>query len=144
MSNLTRWNPNRNLLSMSEAIDRLFDESFVMPNGRNFLPSIDVAETADHFTVKAELPGWKPENVDIRVEGSVLTLTGEYKDESDKNEGHYHLKESHQSSFARSVNLPTEVDTEKATAHFENGVLTLTLPKSEAAKPKLIKINGKK
>ena len=143
MSNLTRWNPNRNMLSMSEAIDRLFDDSFVIPGGRNNVPSIDVAETADHFTVMAELPGWKPENVDIRV-GSVLTLTGEYKEESNNTEGHYHLKESHQSSFARSVNLPTEVDTEKANAHFENGVLTLTLPKSEAAKPKLIKINGKK
>ena len=143
MSNLIRWNPVRDLVSMSEAMDRLFDDSFVFPrNGgfRNTQPSLDLIENDNNFVVKAELPGFNPENVDVRVEGNVLSLRGQVQEESDKQEGEYHVRERRQSSFARSLTLPVPVNADKATAEFDNGVLTLTLPKDEAALPKKINI----
>jgi HSP20 family protein len=146
MSNLMRWNPNRRALSMAEAIDSLFDNAFVMPRDGGLAmtsPNVDVIENAENVVVKAEMPGMKPEDVDIRVEGNLLSLHGEYKDESEKQEGQYHVRERRQGSFSRTIPLPSEVDTEKANAEFENGVLTLTLPKNEAAKPKRINIMAK-
>lgn len=146
MSNLTRWTPMRDLVSMSEAMNRLFDEAFVMPHsggmGMNS-PKVDVVENADNIVVKAEMPGFNAENVDCRVEGNLLMLRGEYKQENEKQEGQYHMRERRQGNFARSIPLPAEVTTDKAHAEFENGVLTLTLPKNEAAKPKRISINAK-
>jgi len=143
MSNLVRWNPVRDLVSMSEAMDRLFDDAFVFPRTggfRNVQPSLDLIENDNNFVVKAELPGFSPENVDIRVEGNVLTLRGEFKDESEKQEAEYHVRERRQSSFARSVTLPVPINADKASAEFDNGVLTLTLPKDEAALPKKINV----
>ena len=144
MSSLMRWNANRNALTMSEALDRLFDEAFVMPHNGNFSsPNIDLVENEDNLVVKAEIPGFKPENVDIRVEGNLLSLRGEYHEESEKKEGQYHYKERRQNSFNRSIPLPVEVNAEQATAEFDNGVLTVTLPKNETAKPKRINITAK-
>ncbi|MCC7450385.1 MAG: Hsp20/alpha crystallin family protein [Anaerolineae bacterium] len=146
MSNLTRWTPMRDLVSMSEAMNRLFDEAFIMPRDGGMSmtsPKVDVVENADNIIVKAEMPGFDPNNVDCRVEGNMLMLRGEYKQENEKQEGQYHMRERRQGSFARSIPLPTEVDADKANAEFENGVLTLTLPKNEAAKPKRISINAK-
>jgi HSP20 family protein len=144
MSNLTRWYPMRDVISMSDAIDRLFDQAFVMPSGKSMgAPSIDVVENEENVVVKAELPGFNPENVDVRVEGNLLSLRGEYNQENEKQEGEYHLRECRQSSFNRTISLPAAVDTDKANADFENGILTLTLPKHEAAKPKKISINAK-
>src|SRR5689334_1175277 len=143
MSNLVRWNPVRDLVSMSDAMDRLFDDAFVFPhNGsfRNSQPSLDLIENDGNFIVKAKLPGFTPENVDVRVEGNVLTLRGELKEESDKKEGEYHVRERRQSSFARSLTLPVAVNADKATAEFDNGVLTLTVPKDEAVMPRKINI----
>src|SRR5260221_7141909 len=96
MSNLVRWNPVRDLISMSEAMDRLFDDSFVFPrNGgfRNTQPSLDLIENDNNFVVKAELPGFNPENVDLRVEGNVLTLRSQFQEESDKQGGEYPVRE---------------------------------------------------
>src|SRR4051794_39871388 len=145
MANLTRWNSMRDVISISDAIDRLFDQAFLMPNsGSNGgAPNIDVMENADNVVVKAELPGFNPDNVDVRVEGNLLSLRGEYKEENEKQEGQYHLRERRQSSFNRMIPLPASVNTEKATAEFDNGVLTLTLPKQEESKPKRININAK-
>ncbi len=142
MSNLTRWSPLRDVISMSDAIDRLFDQAYVMPGG-NRMPNIDVMENDDNVIVKAELPGFNPDNVDVRVEGNMLSLRGEYNHENEKQEGEYHLHERRQSSFARTIPLPTNVDANKANAEFDNGVLTLTLPKQEEAKPRRISINAK-
>ena len=143
MSNLVRWSPVRDLISMSEAMDRLFDDSFVFPRSggfRNVQPSVDLIENDNNFVVKAELPGFNTENVDVRVEGNVLTLRGEVKEENDKQEGEYHVRERRHSSFARSLTLPVAVNADKATAEFNNGILTLTLPKDEAVRPKKIAI----
>jgi HSP20 family protein len=150
MSSLTRWNPARDVLSMTEAMNRLFDEAFIMPHGgfaQNATPSVDVVENDNEILVKAELPGIKPEDVDIRVEGNLLSLRGEYKEEHENKEGEYHVKELRQGSFARTIPLPTTVNVNNADAQFENGVLTLRLPKHEEAKPKKINIkagNGSK
>jgi len=147
MSNLIRWNPFREMVSMSEAMNKLFDDAWVMPrNGgffRNGGPALDMVENADNIVVTAELPGFKPEDIDIQLEGSVLTLHGEVKEENEKQEGQYHVKERRQNSFARAVQLPTNVVVDKAKAEFKDGILTLTLPKDEVSKAKKISITAK-
>lgn len=141
-------------LALNEAMNQLMRNAFIQPNsllenGVNVnAPALDVAETKDAYTVKASLPGWKPEDVDITFENGQLTLRGEWKDEKEENEdkseeAKWHRKEIRYSSFERSLLLPVEVEADKAQATFENGVLTLTLPKSEVVKPKQIKIAPK-
>ncbi len=145
MSNLTRWNPNRRMMSMSDVLDNLFDQAFIMPrDGGMTRPSIDVVENDNDVVVKAELPGYKPEDIDVRVEGNLLQLSGEFNEEKEnKQEGQYHLRERRHGSFTRVIPLPTDVNVDKANADFDNGVLTLTLPKEESAKPKRISITAK-
>jgi HSP20 family protein len=130
---------------MSDMVDRLFSDAFFDRRGGGFAvsPDMDVIENDDNIVVKAELPGFKSENVDVRIEGDMLAIRGEYHEESEKKEGQYHLKERRQSSFSRSIPLPVGVDADKAKAEFENGVLTLTLPKSEDAKPRRITVTPK-
>lgn len=131
------------MVIMRDAMDRLIENSFALPrNGDGYpsTPNLDMIEKDDQFIVKAELPGFNPENVDIRVEGNTLTLKGEYKEEKDKQEGAYHVHERHQGNFVRTIALPAPVKVNAANAEFESGVLTLTLPKDKAALPKKIDI----
>ncbi len=107
------------------------------------MPALDMYQTGDDVVVKAALPGLKPEDVQISVTANVLTLRGEFKQENDKKEATYHIREQRFGSFERSVMLPTDVQTDKAKADFENGILTITLPKAEAVKPKSISIKIK-
>lgn len=146
MSNLIRWNPFRDMVSMSDAMNRLFDEAWVMPRNGGFRfggPALDMVENADNIVVTAELPGFTPETIDIQLEGNVLSLRGEVKEETEKEEGQYHVKERRQNSFARSVQLPTNVVADKAKAEFKDGVLTLTLPKDEVSRAKKIAVSAK-
>jgi HSP20 family protein len=146
MSNLVRWNPIRDVLSMSEAMDRLFDQAFVYPGNGGFRaigPAIDLIENGDNFVVKAELPGFNPDDVDISIEGNTLTLRANVQDESNKDEGEYHVRERRQNSFTRTLTLPVAVNADKANASYDNGILTLTLPKHETALPKKISITAK-
>jgi len=128
-------------------MNTLLQESFVRPsglsapNGHAALP-LDVSETEDAFVVRASLPGIKPEDVQITVHGDTLTIRGESKAEEEKKGEHWHLRERRSGSFQRSVSLATPVNSDQAQARYEHGVLTLTLPKSEAAKPRQIKISG--
>ena len=103
---------------------------------------LDIAENENEFIVKASLPGVRPEDVQITAHGDTLTIRGEMKDEEEKKDVHYHLRELRYGQFQRTVTLPTPISADKAQAHFENGVLTLILPKAEEAKPKQIKIGG--
>jgi len=112
--------------------------------GLGDIPAIDMYQTKDNVIVKAGLPGLKPEDVQISITANVLSLSGEFKEESEQKEKTYHLREQRYGSFERSVALPTDVETEKASADFENGLLTITLPKSEAVKPKMINIKARK
>jgi len=150
MSNLTRWEPASDVMTLRDAMDRLFDDAFTRPfslqrNGGatwSSLP-IDMYQTNDDVIVKAVVPGIQPDQVQINVTGDVLTIRGEAKQEEEKKERAWHLREHRFGSFERSVALPVSVVPDKATAEFENGILTITLPKAEEVKPKAITIKAK-
>ena len=146
MSNLIRWEPMREMMTLREAMDRLFDDAFTRPinNINNWgAPAIDLYQTDNDVVVKAALPGLKTEDVQISITGDVLTLKGEFKQNNEVKETTYHIKEQRYGSFERSVMLPTDVQSEKAKAEFENGILTVTLPKAEQVKPKTITVKAK-
>lgn len=146
---IERWDPFREMISLRDAVNTLFQESFVRPSGlltTNGGPAtlpLDVVETDNDFVVKASLPGHKPEDIQTTIHGDTLTIRGETKAEEEKKNQNWIIRERRVGSFQRSVRLSMPVNAEKSSAHFENGVLTLTLPKAETAKPKQIKIGGK-
>lgn len=141
---ITRWEPFQDMVSLRDAMDRLFQESFIRPTTR-FLTKesampLDIHETGNEVVVTASLPGIKPEDVEITITGDLLTIKGEVKaDQTVKQEG-YILQERRYGAFCRSVTIAMPVVADKAEAQFEHGVLTLTLPKAEEAKPKSIKV----
>lgn len=146
MSNLIRWEPMREMMTLREAMDRLFDDAFTRPislSGGSAMPAIDMYQTGDEVVVKATLPGLKAEDVQITVTGETLTLRGEYKQESEQKEATYHIREQRSGSFERSLLLPTDVKADKARADFEDGILTVSLPIAEEVKPKSITIKAK-
>ena len=142
-----RWDPFGEMVSLRDAMSSLLQESYVRPGqargagGGAILP-LDIHETEDHFEVKASLPGVRPEDVQITVHGDTLTIRGETRAEEEKKGGQWHLRERRFGAFQRAVTLNAPIDSDKANAHFEHGVLTLTLPKAEAARPKQIKVGG--
>jgi len=142
---IQRWEPYREAVSLRDAMNSLFQDSFVRPlsilaeSDVAMLP-LDVAETEDDFVVKASLPGLRPEDVQITAIGDTLTIRGEMKTEEEKKDEHYHLRERRYGQFQRTVKLSSPISADKAQANFENGVLTLRLPKAEEAKPKQIKV----
>jgi HSP20 family protein len=144
---IERWDPFREAVSLRDAMNSLLQESFIRPGnllaqeGTAALP-LDISETEDHYVVKASLPGVKPEDVQITVHGDTLTIRGESKAEEEKKGQTWHLRERRFGSFQRSVTLATPINSDQAQANFDHGVLTLTLPKSEQAKPRQIKIGG--
>lgn len=149
MSSLIRWEPFSDLVSMRDAMDRIFEDSFIRPRGwlaplRAADLAIDMFETKDDVVVKATLPGLKPEDVEITITGDTLTIRGESKEESEVKEEDYIRKERRYGSFCRAVTLPSGLKSDKAEATFENGVLALRIPKSEEIKPKSIKVKTKK
>jgi HSP20 family protein len=151
MSNLTRWEPVREMMTLREAMDRLFDDAFTRPislrDGGWSTPAIDMYQTDDEIVVKAALPGFKADEVQINVTGdttaAVVTLKGEVKHEEEKKDKAWHIREHRWSSFERSVVLPTAVVSDRADADFENGILTIKLPKAEEVKPKTITVKAK-
>lgn len=149
MNNLTRWEPTSEVVTLRDAMDRLFDDAFTRPlsllrNGGSTWSSlpIDMYQTNDDVVVKAAVPGFRPDQVQITVTGDVLTIRGEANDEEEKKDKAWHIREHRLGSFERSVALPVSVISDKATADFENGVLTITLPKAEELKPKAITIKA--
>jgi HSP20 family protein len=149
MANIVRWEPFRDLISLREAMDRLFEESFVQPRAGWLAPLgaealvVDMYQTDDAVVVKSPVPGVKAEDIDINITGDVLTIKGETKAEEEVKEDSYIRRERRYGSFTRSLSIPVPVVADKATAEFENGVLTLTLPKAEEIKPKAIKVKAK-
>jgi len=145
---MIRWEPFREMMSLRDAMDRLFEDSFVRPwhfwpdMGRRELP-LDMYQTANDVVVKAALPGVKPEEVDISITGDTLTIKGEHKEEQEVKQEDYFYKEQRYGSFSRSVTIPVQVRSDKAEATFDNGILTLTLPKAEEIKPRQIKVKPK-
>lgn len=149
MARLVRWEPFRELMSLREAMDRLFEESFVRPReswlapfGAEALP-VDMYETPEEVVVRIALPGVHPEDIDVSVIGDTLTIKGETKAEEEVKGANYIRRERRYGSFSRSLPLPTSVVADKATADFSKGILTLRLLKAEEVKPKRIEIRTK-
>jgi HSP20 family protein len=147
MVNLVRWEPFREMISLRQAMDRLFEDSFVrfpyLPGSGTGEFPIDVYQTKDDLVVKAALPGVKPEEVEITVSEDTITIRGEHTEEQETKEDDYLHRERYYGAFSRSVAIPVKVKGEKAEATFEEGVLTLTLPKAEEVKPRQVKIKAK-
>jgi HSP20 family protein len=147
--NIIRHDPFRELRTLQDEMNRLFSSTFTRGGGNDdqimrgaWNPQVDIFENKDQIVLEAELPGLKPEDVEISIENNVLTLHGERKFEK-KNEGdNFHRVERSYGSFTRSFTLPPTVNSEDATAEFENGILRLTLAKREEAKPRRIEIKG--
>jgi HSP20 family protein len=150
MTALVRWQPYREMVSLSDVMDRLASHAFVRPfdmvapfwDARAAMP-IDVIENADKFTVRASVPGVKSDELDISIENDVLTIRAESKAKEDGDENGMRWQERYDGTLERCFALPAEVDANKVTAELEHGVLTLTLPKAETAKPKSIKVQAK-
>jgi HSP20 family protein len=148
MAELARWDPVRDTLSLRDAMNRLLEESFVAPFGGGMFRregaeslAMDMYETDNELVVESSLPGVQAEDVDISVVGNTLTIKAESKQEENREEkGRYYFTERRYGLVQRSVALPVEVDPGKAQAVFKNGVLKLTLPKTEAQKPRKIAI----
>jgi len=151
---LARWEPFGNLrrrgdifselTRMQQEMNRYFDEFFgdqrtEMMEG-NWLPAVDVSETETMIVVRAELPGMAQEDIELNLQDNVLALNGEKKQEQKQEKGNYHRTECCYGSFSRSFTLPANVNQEQVQAVFKDGVLTITLPKVEEAKPKKITI----
>ena len=139
---MNRWNPVRDMITMREAMDRLMDESLrnrSQPNEAWLLP-IDAFVTPDAIVLQTDVPGLKPEELQVTLEGDTVTIRGEV---SNHNEQKYLLRERPSGHFERTLTINTPIDATKVEAQFELGVLTLTLPKAEAVKPRQIEIKPK-
>jgi len=144
------WKPLRELVPFREFermrsnFDRLWDSFFGRGlEGRaegGWFPSLDLAETDNELVVKAELPGMDPKDIDISLSDGMLTIKGEKKQEKEEKKSDYHFIERSYGSFTRSIQLPRQVEREKISASYKNGLLRITLPKSEEAKKKEVKI----
>ena len=148
---ITRWEPFRDLISTQERFNQLFNEAFGRAFGdlqevtpRTWAPAVDIYETDENLVLQAELPGISPDDVDIRIEDNTLYLKGERKFEKEVKEGNLHRVERSYGTFTRSFTLPGSINVDKVKAEYKNGILTLTMPKREEAKPKTIKIQAAK
>lgn len=137
------WRPFREMVSLRDAMDRLFEDSVITPKGLAVVPKIDIKDTKSHLIVRAELPGMKEEEVDVEIADGVMTISGHKEEEKEvEGEGYFH-KESHSGEFSRSFSLPSEIKAEKADAEMKNGILTIKLPKIEPRKATKIKLMKK-
>ena len=146
MSNLIHWEPAREMMTLREAMDRLFDDAFTRPismTGNLSLPAVDMYQTDDELVVKAAVPGVKAGDVQISVTGDVLSIKGETRLKEESKDKAWHIREQHWGSFERRIMLPTDVVADKAKAEFEDGILTITLPKAEEVRPKTITVKAK-
>ncbi len=142
---LTPWKPFQELARLRDEMDRLREEffgerRFFAPSERRWHPSLDLAETKDKLIVTAEIPGMDVEDIDISISGDTLTIKGEKKQEKEEKAENYHLLETRYGAFSRSVRLPAEIDEKKVDASYKQGILKISLPKKEEAKPKKIKV----
>jgi HSP20 family protein len=145
---IVRWEPLREFGTLQNEMNRLFNTVFDSPapgNGgtlRRWMPAMDLVETADHFVLRADLPGMSEDDIHIEYENDTLTVSGERKAEHEsKGEGYYRVERAF-GSFSRSLTLPKGVDAEAVTANFDRGVLEIRVPKPEERKPRRIEIGG--
>ncbi len=145
---IVRWRPMRDLMSLQEEMNRIFDRFFgTLPAEdqeemavSDWYPDVDIVENKDEIVVKAELPGMKKDDIHISYKDGVLTLEGERKKEKEEKDVNYHRVERVYGKFCRSFQLPTVIQEDKINAEYKDGILTIHLPKAEEAKPKEIEI----
>lgn len=150
MTQITRWNPLRDMETLHQQMNRLFDPALGRQSGWGesdlmsgvWAPPVDIEETGDRLIVRAEIPGMKPEDIDVRVENGVLTIRGERRFETERKERNFHRVERSYGTFTRSFTLPTTISTEDVRTRYENGVLELEMTKREEAKPRRIQITS--
>lgn len=140
MTRLSIWNPRRMMPRMRDLMDEDWD---IVEYGEN---ELDMYEEGDNVIVKVKAPGFKEDQIEITVEGGSVCITGKAEEEEEEKDKKrkYYRKEFRSQSFTRRVDLPVQVRADKAEANFDNGVLTLTLPKAEEAKPKTVKVKARK
>jgi HSP20 family protein len=136
---LSHFDPLTNLRVFEDAFSRMLTE----PNNRPWAPSVDIYETENELVLKADLPDVDQKDIDVRVENQTLSISGERKFEKEDTGKGYHRMERNYGHFTRSFAVPNSFDTEKIAASYKNGVLSVTLPKKEAAKPRQVKIEVK-
>lgn len=145
MRTISRWEPFRGVATVQDQLNRLFNDAFERAgedsNLTTWAPAEDIYETEHELVVKADLPEVDPKDLDIRVENNILTIRGERKFEKKVSEENYLRVERSYGTFARSFTLANTVNSEAIKADYQNGVLTLSIPKLEEAKPKQIKVN---
>lgn len=143
---IQRWDPWRDIVSLREAMNSLLEESFVRPRAGMAAMTggmaVDLSETDDGYTIKTTVPGAKPEDVDISVLGDTLRIVAEVKADEERHGEKWLVRERRFGHFERTVSLPSNVKADEAQAEFENGVLTITLPKAEVARPRQIQVKG--
>jgi HSP20 family protein len=145
---LARWNPISDVVSLREAMDRLFEDSFIRPNtwtglaaGQLAVP-VDLWETKDAYHLRADLPGLNPEDIEINATSDTLTISGETQAKTEVSDEGWLRQERRSGKFTRSFSLPVQIDPNKVEANFNHGVLEMTLPKAENVKPRTIKVNA--
>jgi len=142
---ITRWDPFRNLSTLQDQVNRLFETNFPARSDNSALttwaPAVDIYETENELVIKADLPEMDEKDLDVRVENNMLTLRGERKFEEKVKEDNYLRIERTYGSFSRSFSLPNTVNTEAIKAEYKNGVLRVELPKRAESKPKQVKVN---
>ncbi len=140
---LVRWDPLQEFLAVSNRLNRTINDPFTQRTEDSFgawAPPVDIFERQDHLVIRAEVPGVHKEDMDVRIENGVLTLHGERKVEKEVEDVTAHLTERVYGSFTRSFSLPATVDATRVTALYQDGVLEVTVPKIETAKPKKVEI----
>jgi HSP20 family protein len=144
---IKKWEPFKELVTLRDDMDRFFNSFFGRSLGTDYdgvwAPVIDIEEDKDNFIVKAELPGMKKEDIKISVRSNILALAGERKYGSDEKTKTFHRIERAYGKFVRTITLPNEVDGDKVKAAYQDGILTITLPKPETMKPKEVEIEIK-
>lgn len=141
---LTRWDPFHEMMNLRNVVDRLFDNTFSSPGswsaGAVWGLALDVVENNDAFLVKVSIPGINPDDLDITYTDNTLTIKGEIKEDQERKDSQYHVRERRYGAFSRSISLPSKVKSDAIEANYQAGVLTLKLPKTEEVKPKRIAI----
>jgi HSP20 family protein len=148
MMDLIRWNPLKEMATLRDRMNRLFDDSLFRSDQRNeetemgaWLPAVDVFEKKDQLVIKAELPGMDKKDISLDFKDGVLTLSGVRKSENEVEEDNFYRREMSYGKFVRSFSLPADSDADKIKAEFQNGLLTVEVPKPERHQPKQIKVN---
>ncbi len=142
MSRIVRWRPATRPMNIFNEFERLFERPFPTETPTNIGLALDVKENEDGYTVKASVPGVSPDDVEITLEDDVLTIKGSVQEDETIEEENYHLRERRFGSFSRSIRFPVAINAESVEATYENGILTLNVPKAEEVKPKRITIKA--